>query len=154
MRIRPLILAGALTAALAGAAVAGVAAHASADAKTVDVTVREYHIALSATQAAGATTLVIRNVGKLSHQIEIKGPGVTKRTRMLKPGAKATLHVTLRAGRYAVWCTVPGHAALGMKASLRGLAATTGTGSSGSGSSSGGSTTTTGSGGGGDSAWG
>jgi uncharacterized cupredoxin-like copper-binding protein len=140
MRKRPLFLAGILVAALAGAAAAGVQAGASA--KTITVTAREYHIALSATKASGAVTLVVRNVGKLSHQIEIKGPGVTKKTPLLKPGTKATLHVTLKAGKYALWCTVPGHAALGMKATLTGTGGTT----------SGGSTTTTG--GGGGNAWG
>ena len=105
MRKRPLFLAGILVAALAGAAAAGVQAGASA--KTITVTAREYHIALSATKASGAVTLVVRNVGKLSHQIEIKGPGVTKKTPLLKPGTKATLHVTLKAGKYALWCTVP-----------------------------------------------
>jgi plastocyanin len=156
MRSRPLILIATLIAAAAGAAAAGVAAHAGATAKTITVTAREYHIGLSTSKTtAGPATLVVKNAGKLAHQIEIKGPGVTKKTPLLQPGKKATLKVKLASGKYAVWCTVPGHAALGMKATLTVAGAASGS----SGSTSGGSTTTTSTtttsgGGGGDNAWG
>jgi plastocyanin len=151
MRIRPALLVGALIVAAFGAAAAGVAAHAGATAKVVKVTAREYHISLSSSKLApGAVTLVVRNAGKVGHRIEITGPGVSKKTPLLVPGAKATLHVTLKAGAYHLWCTVPGHAALGMKAALTGLGVPP---ASSGGSSSGGSTTTT-SGGGGDNGWG
>lgn len=154
MRTRPLLLGTTLVAAAVGSAAAGVVAHAGRSAKTITVTAREYHISLSASKAsAGAVTLVVRNAGKISHRIEIKGPGVTKKTPLLKPGAKATLRVTLRSGTYALWCTVPGHAGLGMKASLASGSAS-GPGTGGSSSSGGGTTTTTSSGGGGDGAWG
>jgi len=130
MFTRPLLIAAALVAALAGAATAGVVAKSAATVKTVNATVREYHITLSVRHVpAGAVELVVVNRGKLTHHIEIKGPGVTKKTPMLKPGAKAILRFTAKAGKYTIWCTIPGHAALGMKATLTaGSAASSGGG--------------------------
>jgi uncharacterized cupredoxin-like copper-binding protein len=134
MRNRSLLLALALVVVALGTAAAGAAVQAGA--KTVKVTAREYRISLSVRKLpAGAVTLVVHNAGKVAHRIEIKGPGVTKETPLLTPGRTARLHLTLKGGTYSLWCTVPGHAALGMKASLTATAA---------GSSSGG----------GDNAWG
>ena len=129
MFTRPLLIAAALVAALAGAATAGVAAKSSATVKTVTAPVREYRISLSVRHVpAGAVKLVVVNHGKLTHHIEIKGPGVTKKTPMLKPGAKATLKFTATSGKYTIWCTIPGHAALGMKTTLTAGAAASGGG--------------------------
>jgi uncharacterized cupredoxin-like copper-binding protein len=134
MFTRPLLIAAALVAALAGAATAGVVTKSSATVKTVTAPVREYHISLSVRHVpAGAVKLVVVNRGKLTHHIEIKGPGVTKKTPMLKPGAKATLKFTAKSGKYTIWCTIPGHAALGMKAVLTaGTAAASGGGTTAS----------------------
>ena len=149
---RPLILATAFAVAVLGAATAGVVAHAGARAKTITVTEKEFHITVSAKKVApGSVRFVVKNTGKLSHALEIAGPGVKgKRTPLIKPGRSATLAVTLRAGTYTLWCPVPGHAALGMKTSL-----TVGGSSSGGGAAA---TTTTGStsttSGGGGEAWG
>ena len=117
---RPLIVAAALAAALAGAAFAGVVVHKSATIKTVKVTEKEFHISLSpAKGTAGPVRFVIKNTGKLSHALAISGPGVKlKKTALIKPGKSATLTVTLKSGTYSVWCPVPGHAAQGMKTSL------------------------------------
>ncbi len=113
--------------ALAGAALAGVVAHASASKTTIRVTEREYSIALSAkTAAAGPAVFTIKNTGHTAHELEISGPGVKKKTAMIKPGTSATIAVTLRSGSYSLWCPLPGHAARGMKAAL-----TVGGGSSG-----------------------
>jgi uncharacterized cupredoxin-like copper-binding protein len=106
--------------ALVGAATAGVVAHSTASTKTIKVSEREYHITLSTTKpAAGKTTFVIRNTGTISHGLDVKGPGVSKRVPLIRPGKSATLTVTLKAGTYSLWCPVPGHAALGMKAALK-----------------------------------
>jgi len=117
---RPLIVAAALAAAVAGAAFAGVVAHQSANVNTVKVTEKEFHISLSpAKGTAGPTRFVIKNTGKLSHALAISGPGVKlKKTVLIKPGTSATLTVTLKSGTYSVWCPVAGHAAQGMKTSL------------------------------------
>jgi uncharacterized cupredoxin-like copper-binding protein len=105
--------------ALAGAAIAGVVAHASASKTTIRVTEREYKISVSATHAAaGPVRFEIKNTGKLAHALSIAGTGVTAKTKLIQPGKTAVLLVTLKSGAYSLWCPVPGHAALGMKAKV------------------------------------
>ena len=102
-----------------GAATAGVVAHASPAKTTINVTEREYSIKLSARKApVGVVHFVIKNTGKYSHALSLKGGGISKRTPLIKPGKTATLTVNLKKGSVALWCPVPGHAALGMKATL------------------------------------
>jgi uncharacterized cupredoxin-like copper-binding protein len=117
---RSITIASVVAFALLGAALAGVVAHASASAKTITVKEKEYSLLLSTRKGAvGPTRFVVKNTGKLAHAFAIAGPGVkTKKTRTIKPGASATLTVTLRSGTYTVWCPMPGHAALGMKATV------------------------------------
>jgi uncharacterized cupredoxin-like copper-binding protein len=63
----------------------------------------------------GAVTFTVTNRGKLRHDFKIAG----KKTPLLSPGKRATLKVTFRkAGRFPYLCTVPGHAAGGMKGTL------------------------------------
>ena len=42
-----------------------------------------------------------------------------KKTPLIAPGKSAKLTVTLKAGKQAYTCTVPGHAAAGMKGTLK-----------------------------------
>ena len=57
----------------------------------------------------------VKNVGKIGHNFKING----KVTPMIKPGKKATLVVTFtKAGKLPYLCTIPGHAAAGMKGSF------------------------------------
>lgn len=105
--------------ALAGAAIAGVVAHASASKTTIRVTEREYKIGLSTTHAAaGPVRFEIKNTGKLAHALSIAGVGVKTKTKLIQPGQTGVLLVTLKSGPYSIWCPVPGHAALGMKAKV------------------------------------
>ncbi len=116
---RPFMLVAILATALAGAAVAGVVAHATADAKTIKVTEKEFKITVTGKPAAGADKFVIKNTGKYAHALSIAGPGIkSKRTPLIKPGKSAVLTVTLKSGAYTIWCPVPGHAAEGMKTSF------------------------------------
>jgi uncharacterized cupredoxin-like copper-binding protein len=65
--------------------------------------------------AKGAVTFTVTNRGKLQHDFKIGG----KKTPLLSPGKRATLKVTFnKAGRFPFLCTVPGHAAGGMKGTL------------------------------------
>ena len=139
--------------ALAGAAAAGVVAHASASKTTIRVTEREFKIGLSATKApAGPVRFEIKNTGKLAHALAISGAGVKTRTKLIQPGKTAVLLVTFKQGAYTLWCPVPGHAAQGMKAKLLTLTQSGGGGSPATTSSGGGGgDTTTDSGG---AAWG
>ncbi|HUP32624.1 MAG TPA: cupredoxin domain-containing protein [Gaiellaceae bacterium] len=64
----------------------------------------------------GPIAFKVTNKGKVAHDFKIAG----KKTVKLAAGKTATLQVTIaRAGRYAYLCTLPGHAAAGMKGVLR-----------------------------------
>jgi uncharacterized cupredoxin-like copper-binding protein len=64
--------------------------------------------------AKGTVTFKVTNKGKSPHDFKISG----KKTATLTPGKTATLKVTLKAGKASYLCTVPGHAAAGMKGTL------------------------------------
>jgi uncharacterized cupredoxin-like copper-binding protein len=66
------------------------------------------------TVAAGAVTFKVTNKGKATHDFKIAG----KTTKRLAAGKSATLRVTLKKGKAAFLCTLPGHAAAGMKGTL------------------------------------
>jgi uncharacterized cupredoxin-like copper-binding protein len=53
----------------------------------------------------------VTNKGKVPHDFKIKG----KKTALLSPGKSATLKVVFPKGKFPYLCTVPGHAAAGMK---------------------------------------
>ena len=75
----------------------------------------EFKFTLSKTSVAkGAATFTLTNKGKLPHNFKIAG----KATAVVGAGKKATLSVTLKTGKAAFLCTVPGHAAAGMKGTL------------------------------------
>ncbi len=62
----------------------------------------------------GTYTFVVTNQGPSSHNLTINGPGVSdSATPTFAPGTK-TLTVTLQNGTYDLFCSVPGHKALGM----------------------------------------
>jgi uncharacterized cupredoxin-like copper-binding protein len=79
----------------------------------VNVAASEFKFVLSKkTARRGVVVFKVKNVGKISHDFSIKG----RKTKKLSPGQSATLRVTfLRKGSYPYKCTVPGHAAAGMK---------------------------------------
>jgi uncharacterized cupredoxin-like copper-binding protein len=90
----------------------------STDATTVAVTLgkpSEFKITLSKkTIVKGVTTFKVTNKGGISHDFKIAG----KKTVSLKTGKAATLKATLKKGKYPYLCTLPGHAAAGMKGTL------------------------------------
>jgi uncharacterized cupredoxin-like copper-binding protein len=114
-----------LAAVIAAVAVPAASAHVTRDAvspqsaqsaallEKVNVAASEFKFVLSKkTARRGVVVFKVKNVGKVSHDFEIKG----RKTKMLSPGQSATLRVTfLRKGSYPYKCTVPGHAAAGMK---------------------------------------
>ena len=112
----------AVTLALAGGAAAALLGRTSASGTTIKVTEREYHIALSSTApAAGTITFSIHNAGHIAHQFDVSGGGLkaVARAGSIKPGATKNFTVKLAGGAVQVWCPLPGHAALGMKATLK-----------------------------------
>ena len=87
-------------------------------ATTVKVTAgkpTEFHFTLSKKSVpAGPITFTIANKGKLAHDFKIAG----KKSKMIQPGKSTTLKVTLKKGKAKYLCTVPGHAAAGMRGTL------------------------------------
>jgi uncharacterized cupredoxin-like copper-binding protein len=78
--------------------------------------------------SAGTVVFKVTNKGKIAHTFKVcSSPSKTatanlctgKVTKLLAQGASATLTVTLKKGTYEYLCTVPGHAAAGMKGSIR-----------------------------------
>jgi len=88
-------------------------AHQTALLARVNVKASEFKFVLSKkTAKRGVVVFKITNVGKISHDFQISG----RKTKLISAGKSATLRVTfLRKGHYPYKCTVPGHAALGMK---------------------------------------
>jgi len=81
----------------------------------ITVTASDFKFKLSQrTAPAGKVVITLVNRGKTRHDIRIGG----KKTKRLAPGGRATLSVTLKAGRAPFICTVPGHARLGMRGTL------------------------------------
>jgi uncharacterized cupredoxin-like copper-binding protein len=76
----------------------------------------EFRFTLSTTSVAkGTVTFKVTNKGSLTHDFTING----KKTKNIAHGKSATLTVTFaKAGRYPYKCSVPGHAAAGMKGVL------------------------------------
>jgi len=87
---------------------------------TLVVTEKEYSISTSAvTVAPGTYTVEVDNRGKMSHNLNIKGPGVSNwRTPTLSPGTTSRFAVNLQAGAYQLWCSIDHHRALGMQMAL------------------------------------
>jgi uncharacterized cupredoxin-like copper-binding protein len=81
-------------------------------ATVVTVTMKEYKFGFSAKSArAGKITFKLVNKGKLAHDIRLAG----RTSALVQPGMVGKLVVTLKKGKYPYKCTLPGHAALGMK---------------------------------------
>jgi uncharacterized cupredoxin-like copper-binding protein len=93
-------------------------ANAASSAATTGVSVQvkggEFFFRLSTKTAAkpGTVTFVFKNIGYVLHDFSISG----KKTALIQPGRSARLVVTFKKkGKYPFRCTVPGHAAAGMK---------------------------------------
>jgi uncharacterized cupredoxin-like copper-binding protein len=79
----------------------------------VNVSGKEFLFTLSRKSGLhGSFIFKFKNVGNLPHDFKIVG----RKTPLLQPGRSATLTVRIaRPGRYPYLCTVPGHAAAGMR---------------------------------------
>jgi uncharacterized cupredoxin-like copper-binding protein len=91
---------------------------AAASAKTITVKAVEtdFHISLSVkTFKPGKYTFVDQNKGQTTHALSITGPGLKNATtKDISPGQSTKLTVTLKKGKYDIFCPVPGHKMLGM----------------------------------------
>ena len=87
---------------------------ANASATTISVSGKEFSFKLSSKSIArpGKVTFNFKNVGHVLHDFKING----HKTPMIKPGKTAKLTVSFsKRSKYSYLCTVPGHAAAGMR---------------------------------------
>ncbi|MDX6619244.1 MAG: hypothetical protein QOK36_1630 [Gaiellales bacterium] len=111
-----------VTTALVGAAVAlsvpatAAPTHRAAKTTTVTVAMSEFKFKLSKASAPKGTVIFkVSNKGSAAHDFKVNG----KKTPLVNPGKSATLKVKFtKAGKFPYLCTVPGHAASGMKGSF------------------------------------
>lgn len=82
----------------------------------VTVIAKEFSFQLSQKSVnTGTVIFTVKNEGHLQHDFAIAG----KKTPLISPGKSATLQVTFKKkGHFNYRCTVPGHAAAGMKGVL------------------------------------
>jgi hypothetical protein len=110
-------------AALLALAIALVAADAAAAAPArLLVEGREYNLTLSrAKLKAGRAIIQLANRGEDPHDLAIARVGGGRRGTIAKtsPGELGEWEGRLRRGRYKLFCTLDGHRALGMRATLR-----------------------------------
>lgn len=88
----------------------------------VQVAADDFSLALSRQKVtAGPALIELVNFGEDTHDLRLRreAPGArTFRIRAVRPGAKAGLELTLRPGRYHLWCSLADHRELGMEATL------------------------------------
>jgi hypothetical protein len=110
---------GLVTAAVVLAAPAAAAARPTA----VGVGEREWRIALYRPWVpAGLVKFNVKNFGEDGHDLVVRNRRGVVRARLpeIEPGATASVTARLmRRGRYTVYCSLPGHRELGMRAVLR-----------------------------------
>jgi uncharacterized cupredoxin-like copper-binding protein len=119
-----LVAAAALAAATSSAQATTHRSHSTALITRVKVAASEFKFVLSRRSARrGVVIFRITNVGKIKHDFEISGQRprlLARKTRLLSHGQTATVRILfLRRGTYPFKCTVPGHAAAGMKGVFR-----------------------------------
>ncbi|HEX6619985.1 MAG TPA: hypothetical protein VF024_10025 [Solirubrobacteraceae bacterium] len=106
------------------ALIAAVVLAAAGPATPVGLGMREYRYSVYRSSVhAGTIAFNMTNFGEDAHNLRVSGPGGYRSavSRDVKPGGghlRFTVHL-LRAGTYRLVCLKPGHAAKGMKATLR-----------------------------------
>jgi plastocyanin len=70
------------------------------------------------TAPAGEVTLVMENPASVEHNIAVKGDSVDEKGPVVGEGGTSEITVTLEAGEYEFYCSVPGHEAAGMEGTL------------------------------------
>ena len=83
----------------------------------VKVTLKEWSIKVDPDKVkAGAIRFDISNTGTAVHALAIDG--IKDKTKNIKPEGKASLTVTLKAGKYTLYCPVDNHRKEGMETKL------------------------------------
>jgi len=110
-----------LTAALAG--LAALPASAGTEGLSfVQVVEKEWMLTLSRPSVrAGSVSLELVNFGMDTHDLVVKGTmagAKPVRFKQLDPRGRTERMLRLTPGRYSLWCSIPGHKAKGMHATL------------------------------------
>jgi uncharacterized cupredoxin-like copper-binding protein len=66
----------------------------------------------------GTYTFKAVNSGSTTHALEIEGKGVEEETEGIDPGQSAELKVSLKPGKYEIYCPVDGHKEQGMEGTV------------------------------------
>ena len=72
----------------------------------------------NAEASPGPLTINTPNKSTVPHNVAIQGNGINAVGPVVSGGKTSTIEVTVKAGKYPFLCTVPGHAAAGMKGTL------------------------------------
>lgn len=117
---RLLAVLAALALVTAGWLAAGAAAARPAPAR-VFVTAKEWSLILSRQSLqAGDARIQLFNGGEDAHDLRLRRAGGTRTLAVgeTTPGEVTELRAMLRTGRWRLWCSLPGHAKAGMRATL------------------------------------
>lgn len=66
----------------------------------------------------GVVVISMRNPVVVPHNVAVRGNGVRKLGKVVLKGGTSTVTVTLKRGRYVLFCSVAGHEKAGMKGTL------------------------------------
>ena len=87
----------------------------------VQVVAQEFRFSLSRLRVrAGYVVIELVNAGQDAHDLELQRVGGSRIVSWptLQPGQHLDRELRLQPGRYSLWCSLPGHRALGMQAVL------------------------------------
>ena len=76
------------------------------------------YVTKQATAPAGPLEIDSKNASSTPHDIAIEGPGANAKGATVQGGATSTIKVTVKAGKYTFYCSVPGHREGGMEGTL------------------------------------
>ena len=101
--------------------------------KTIEVKETEYNLnpAKITLNKPGTYVFKAENTGSITHALEIEGKGLEEETKGLDAGQSAELKVTLKAGKYEIYCPVDGHRQQGMEGTVTVKQGSSGGGSGG-----------------------
>ena len=99
------------------------AAHAAVPAPTrLFVSAKEFSLITSRQSLApGRAHIQLYNAGEDAHNLVLQRVGGKQKLTIgaTRPGHVTELSATLRSGTWKLWCSLPGHRAAGMRATLR-----------------------------------
>ena len=107
---------------LAFAAVGVLATSAGSSAAPLEVVAKEFLlIPKDMIARTGDVTLLVRNQGTIEHNliVEVQTGQPVAKIAVMEPGETWRVKVSLRAGTYRLYCSLPGHLEAGMVATLR-----------------------------------